>query len=148
MKEKHQLQSRKLAWVTGVEGPIDDPYHYDEFTVTTKFSTDVYGTVYIWERNITLHLGLLVYLKSGDKVIAKEGRGHDTEERIVELFEFMTGFTPTSFEKAYVRSNFTCPNCGNRKHFRDQGGHPGESLVLCDVCDSVVTSLFNEREII
>lgn len=123
------LTERKLMYDTGTEGPQFDPYSYKELTVRQN------------GQNITLHLGLCVYVKDNNKILAHE-------EEAENIFEQLTGFTPDLFEKSYDKIKYTCNKCGNRRFFEPVSGHPGETLLLCCNCNNIVYSYVNLDAII
>lgn len=81
------ITQRRLFCQTGAEGPLHDPYHYEERTVTVN------------DRTYTLHTGLGTWLKvDGQKV------GEDLEEEwIIYRWEVLTGLTIEQFDRHYCR---------------------------------------------
>jgi len=118
---------------TGSEGPRHDPYGYEEITVTRP-NGDV----------VTLHEGLTVWLKLNNS--AQYMFTSSTYEDAVKKFEFFAGCSPAIARRAYERMQYRC-KCGSRD-LRSVAGFPGESLNVCNACNTVVSSDFNESAII
>lgn len=120
----------------GTEGPSHDPYSYEELTVCKNNKT------------VTLHLGLAEWIEIDGK--RQEAVFRNMTEYAFdpsEEFKLQTGMTVEQFERRYYSNHNTCKKCGcDTTH--SVAGFPGESLNVCDNCGEVVSSDFNEREII
>lgn len=80
---KHFVRTLHLR--TGSEGPRHDPYHFDEYTVSTP------------EFTVTAHMGLGSSLSIDGEEVTRD------EADVVEHFERLTGIPLRKFAKYYER---------------------------------------------
>jgi hypothetical protein len=117
---------------TGSEGPPHDPYHYEEITVLGR------------NGKVTMHSGLAVW-------ISVDGRKHYvgngtqmSDMHIVEEFQQLTGIYPWVAERAYRQAPYKRHKRKCRHSIYERvSGMPGETMVICRKCQSVVDYSFN-----
>lgn len=157
MQKIHQKKFKKPELATtvtvryGSEGPVHDPYGYQEIEVTRH------------GHRIVGHFGLACWVEYDGEKIKEDEEGDkmhglhdypqlytDYDTKAFRLFEKMTGFHPALWvrweRKLEERKRSKC-KCGSRK-FEFQSGYPGEHLQICAKCDQIVYCEFHESEII
>lgn len=129
----------------GKEGPKHDPYGYERLCVEKG------------DKVVKFHMGLQDYVEING-IIHRATLTTDLKSfietgifnQLDKIFEKETGLTVKSFQKAYERINAVpenCPDCNGRS-FSWQGGYPGETLLICTDCKTIIDSEFNEGAII
>lgn len=123
---------------SGSEGPRQDPYHFEEITVTRPNGVSV-----------TLHEGLDCFVAVNGKRCQQAAAfppGATIEQReamlhgaAASVFESLAGCTVEAARKAYHRLRSRCQSCGCRET-RSASGYPGESFTLCARCGHVMDS--------
>lgn len=126
---------------TGSEGPEHDPYGYSEITVSRNNGDKV-----------TLHSGLIVWVEVNGKrsdlcSAARPDIMNTPDEECVAIFERYAGVTPQVAERAYLRMQYVCKDCGV-SDLESVSGYPGETFNVCRRCGNVVSSDFNLSAII
>jgi len=111
---------------TGAEGPRHDPYSYREYTLIREAGD-----------TIVLHEGLGVWFSLNGNIAARL-----TEDQCVKAFEGYLGCTIKAFRKALMKLSERCRHCGGRDLY-EVDGFPGETYLMCRVCDKVLTSSMN-----
>ncbi len=119
---------------TGREGPREDPYHYVEITVHRR-STDFTGTV-------TCHQGLAEWVR-----VHEPGKQQqvfeDTDQG--EWFELYAGVSVKTAERAFREMKarkIRYHPCGER-YLDWVNGYPGEELLHCGKCGTVLDATFD-----
>ena len=130
MRQSIKTSKMLIQISTGSEGPFWDPYAYTEWHVTF---TD-------GRPSLTLHMGLVEWLKIGD-------HKHEAKEGLDKVFAEMAGFHPAELEKWLNKARSRCRKCGSRKG-EWQSGYPGESFLICVKCGEHMDYMFNESAII
>lgn len=122
---------------TGSEGPRHDPYHYDEWHVTTP------------KGEVVLHEGLGTWLKVNGKELEHDRRFsyNDWERYLRETaFPIYTGYPLGQLQRLAHRIKSRCRECGSRD-FRSEAGYPGEYFDVCEKCGHIQGGYFNESEV-
>lgn len=122
----------KLSIGRGHEGPVRDPYSYDELNFTKD------------GLEVTLHSGFAEWIE----INGKRTNSYDEDANIYTMFEEATGLTVKEFEKAHHRINHPvkCPKCKSKKRGYETG-FPGESFEVCGNCGHILNTHFNESAI-
>lgn len=135
---------------SGSEGPNEDPYHYDEYTVVHR------------DKATKIHSGLDNFITIG--TVCKEVKGwniinerkvmsltaDDEYQSLADRFELLTGIRVRSlnkYEDRIHRPYASKCKCGS-KRFKTMNGFPGEYIQVCLKCGIFVNHTFNESEII
>jgi hypothetical protein len=125
------------AWIrTGSEGPHHDPYGYEELTVKTQ------------KHKVTIHEGLACFVVVDGKRINATRKTYENFSKVSNrLLSMRTGFTKHQLERIHRKSKRQCP-LGGRHETINMNGYPGEHFQVCQKCDKIVDSYFNESAII
>jgi hypothetical protein len=134
---------------TGREGPLHDPYSYDELMVVRTSAP-----AFDFPVRATLHDGLAVWCKVERKVGEKWEPYKDTKvtnkvEDVTRLFTYYAGVTPNVATKAFrelKNRRYTHPVCDENcrgKYAIEVNGMPGETLVMCEKCKHVFDVYFD-----
>ncbi len=120
----------KIRLQTGSEGPREDPYGYEEWTVTRTDGTEV-----------VIHAGLAEWVKLSNGRTKSVGDLYC--ENLNEAAEALTGLDLRGLRRAYE----SVKEHEIRPHYAHGGmqwgsGFPGEELLFCK-CGAVVDSSFN-----
>jgi hypothetical protein len=123
----------------GTEGPKNDPYSYTEVTVIRGDSQEV-----------VFHEGLGNFVATPILGRIDEHEHPDGIKGIRKLFEVAAGVTVQVAISAYYESKsrpIRFHACGQR-HLQTGHGFPGETLVYCTKCNTILASEFDEDAII
>ena len=117
---------------SGREGPRHDPYHYDELTLRRSDG-----------RWATVHIGLAEWMEYFDGRVKR--RFEDSATVLNFKFEAVMGVSTRTVYRALheigarrIRNH----KCGQR-HLDWVSGYPGEELLYCNECGTVLDSSFN-----
>jgi hypothetical protein len=119
---------------TGSEGPRHDPYAYTEITVHRADG-----------REVVLHTGLAEWMTYKDGRVVR--RFQDEYKILRSKFEAIVGITPECAEKIprimqQRRFRQHEKTCGSRD-VADVDGYPGESMLYCNKCNTVLDYHFD-----
>ena len=124
------MNGSRITHKTGSEGPRHDPYHYDEYTLTRSDG-----------RKSTVHLGLAQWMTYFDGRVTR--RFDDPYPVIASKFEAVMGISLKS--AAHIPRQLYDRKL--RKHHKHDTqwvkGYPGEELLYCNTCGTVIDSCFN-----
>jgi hypothetical protein len=117
---------------SGSEGPRHDPYSYQEITVTRQDG-----------REAMIHLGLAAWMTYWDGRIQR--KFDDQHEVLFNKFEACIGINPAAAAKVLekARSNKIRHHACGHKHLHEVEGFPGETLLHCSKCGSILDGDFN-----
>lgn len=122
----------------GTEGPHHDPYSYEEITVT-RTSPHFTGSV-------THHSGLSEWVQvESSKEMASCLYVRESDR----LFSLLAGVTPAQARRAVERSRerrIRRHPCGTR-HLEWADGYPGETLLCCRKCGTILTGHFDRSAV-
>ncbi len=130
---------RVITVRNGIEGPRHDPYGWEELTVQRPNGCWCYRTGGLGYIKISRNEGIV--FEQSD--VTKSG----AEKEAIDFFARMTGLTPVQWLRTEMRLNRKCPSCGT-KGYHLVGEYTGEEMIICDGCDNVVGSNFNNAAII
>lgn len=125
------MNGSRVEIKTGSEGPKHDPYHYQEITVKRADGT--------W---VKIHAGLAEWLETsaGDRIV--------DEYRSLRLkFEELAGITPEMAERTCTRVYMRKLSLHNKHDTLWCNGFPGEELLYCRTCNTVIDTSFNISEV-
>lgn len=112
---------------------------------------DLYGVcVYTYDdgfKKVVAHAGLSNWIEitegNSDRI-----RTVMNYNMVQASFKNKTGMDFDEFEEAVDLEMHTCEKCGAIRDVEYQKGYPGETLIVCNVCGSVIDTIFNESAII
>lgn len=120
---------------TGREGPSWDPYHYDEYHITTP------------KGSLVLHDGLLVYAElNGERHVAT-GKDYNSPAWRNKFAVELTGYNFVQLQRFSDSAKARCPK-GGYHDTRSERGYPGETFEVCSKCNKVTDSYFCESAVI
>jgi hypothetical protein len=124
------------VWMrTGSEGPRHDPYSYGELTVKTP------------KHKVMIHEGLACFVVVDGKRSDATRKTYDKFSKVSDrLLKRWTGYTRKQIGRIHRKSKEQCP-FGGRHETIDMSGFPGEHFQVCQKCDKIVDSYFNESAI-
>jgi len=114
---------RIIAYITGLEGPRQDKYFFEEWRVARNNNL------------IVGHFGLREDVAVNGKTIA-------VNENAQAVFEDLIGLDGKHLEKAYARIHYVC-SCGERKNFRIEHTYPETIVHICNNCNQIVFETCN-----
>lgn len=123
---------RAIKFVSGSEGPRQDPYAFEE--------TILLGPT----GGVKIHTGLALYVEK-----ANGDRTQWTEKDLAEadaMFAAATGLTARQCERAVRKLCSRCRKCRG-KRARWVAGYPGESICVCARCNEVMDYEFSPSAI-
>lgn len=120
---------------TGEEGPVHDPYHYDEITVDNGVC------------KIMIHSGLAQYVQVNGHVFDAAVHGHyDDDDWMSSFVEEITGYRLTNLIKWGEKAKNRCRMGGYHDTYSVRG-HPGETFLVCKRCGEYADCFFSESAI-
>lgn len=137
------LIKRNIVFTKGTEGPKNDPYGFEEFSVFLHY--EGFDPV-----EFRIHVGLSIWIS----IKQKNGDLHkltfsSSSTKAWSLFEFFTGLSQETLHKmaAIDPRPKKCTECGSNK-ILSTSGFPGESFYVCESCKAIVACNLNAAVII
>ena len=132
MKTTKNYKGIKVNVEIGTEGPSQDPYSFDRYTLTIKRWWGL--------KEVTIHLGLGEYIKVNDKEVANDYK--DMEKP----FKKATGLDLGEFLNAMQAPETYVCKCGCDRILTKQG-FPGETFDVCEDCGRILHAEVNINDV-
>lgn len=124
------MNGSSITRKTGSEGPPYDPYHYEELTITRSDG-----------RKVTIHVGLAEWIDYFNGCTTR--RFEDSCQILASKFEAVMGISLKTALRIPQQLLARRLNL-HRKHDAEWvEGFPGETLLYCKTCGTVIDSCFN-----
>jgi hypothetical protein len=122
------IKTEDVNKTSGTEGPKEDPYAFNEFTVEC-LKEDGTKDVFV------IHSGLGMWLTKNDQTVIEFAE----DKEVVTLFETLTGLQYEDLDRLYdeIHGPKDYCKCGS-KNIVESSGYVGETMLFCGDCGAFI----------